>query len=283
MRLHHFFIILLFITSVIIACSKTNKVEQAVIAAKVGNYTLTIDELVARVPPFKLKNDSANAVNKEMQQWIEERVMLLESDRLNLEDDALIAKKLNRMRASVLVESLEQTIMNSNSISISEEEILAFYRDNPALFLLQEEHVTIEFFFHENISLVNNIRDQVLRGKALGPLIENLPNDSFKDENLQNHIQLLSRTVFNDIAPLRFKRRALSVGDISDIYNYQGKNAFLKVTGLQSKGTISDFESVKYRIKDWLLSEKQKKNLMAYRRSLYLKAQSNNQIEIFLN
>lgn len=283
MRKNIFFIFLLVSIILFGACSKKNTTEQAQVVAVVGDYKLTIDEAISRVPKMKITEDSIGSIRAEIQQWVEERVMLLESDRLNLDDDELVAKKLDAMRSTVLIESLEQTIRNSSSIQILDEEVLAFYRANPALFLLQEEHVNIEWFYHDNISIVNTVRDQVLRGKELGPLIEQLANDSYKDENLQNYQQLISRTVFNDLAPVRFKRRALSVGDISDIYNYQGKNAFLKVTGIQSKGTISDFESVKMRIRDWLLVEKQKKNLMAYRRSLYLKAQSNNQIEIFFN
>jgi hypothetical protein len=283
MRKNIFFIFLLVSIILFGACSKKNTTEQAQVVAVVGDYKLTIDEAISRVPKMKITEDSIGSIRAEIQQWVEERVMLLESDRLNLDEDELVAKKLDAMRSTVLIESLEQTIRNSSSIQILDEEVLAFYRANPALFLLQEEHVNIEWFYHDNISIVNTVRDQVLRGKELGPLIEQLANDSYKDENLQNYQQLISRTVFNDLAPVRFKRRALSVGDISDIYNYQGKNAFLKVTGIQSKGTISDFESVKMRIRDWLLVEKQKKNLMAYRRSLYLKAQSNNQIEIFFN
>jgi|AntAceMinimDraft_1070359.scaffolds.fasta_scaffold05151_2 hypothetical protein len=283
MNLNVFFFFVIIASTFLTACSNSTTNEQAKIAAKVGNYILTIDEAVARVPQIKLVEDSVNSVKFEIQRWIDERVMLLESDRLNLADDELIAKKLDRMRSSVLIESLEQTIQNSSSINVTDDEILAFYRVNSSLFLLQEEHVNIEWFYHENISVVNTVRDQVLRGKPLGQIIEKLGNGSFKDDNLQSYQQLLSRTVFNDLAPIRFKRRALSVGDISDIYYYQGKNAFLKVTGIQSKGTISDFESVRLRINDWLLAEKQKKNVLAYRRSLYLKAQSNNQIEIFFN
>lgn len=267
----------------LLACSNNNKVEQAKIVAKVGDYSLSIDEAVARLPKAKLKQDSANATRQEIQRWIDERVMLLESDRLNLAEDEITAKKLERMRSDVLIESLEQTIRNSSSVNISDEEILAFYQANPALFLLQEEHVNIEWFYHDNLSIVNSVRDQVMNGKPLETLIQSLADSELKNQNLQSYKQLISRTVFNDLAPIRFKRRALSVGDISDIYNYQGKNAFLKVTGLQSKGTISDFESVKLRIKDWLLAEKHKKNLLAYRRSLYLKAQSNNQIELLIN
>jgi len=69
-----------------------------------------------------------------------------------------------------------------------------------------------------------------------------------------------------------------------DILLLQGKTSW-KVTGLQSKETISDFGRVLNDLKginDWVTSRKQKKKRIGLSPlTLYLKAQSNNQIEIF--
>lgn len=265
-----------------ISCQKLAKEQDSPLLARVSNQSLRLDEALLNIPEYKLKSDSLKAVREFIDQWIETQVILLECERLNLESDPIVQKNLKNAQNEVLVRSLEESVLNSSQMmAVSEEEIIGFYQDNPELFILQEEHVVFDYFYHSSANTTANVRERILRGQNILDVISALKNSDEKTELIQKHRKFLSRSEFNKLAPPRFKNRSLSIGDISDVYKSGNDHIFLRVVGLQSKGSIAGLDNVKERIKDWLRSEKHKKNLTAYRRSLYLKAQSNNQIEVF--
>lgn len=276
--------LLLFIIGLLplLSCKKISEKKDTILLARVSSEVLSLDDAISQIPRFKLLSDSAKAIKDFTDQWIEEQVLLLECERLNLQTDINVRKAIEKAKNEVLIRSLQESVLNATQLlDASEEEIASFYQQNPQLFILQEDHVVIDFFFHPNAILTAASREKVLRGQSIEQIIGSLPISDSKNELIQKYRQFLSRTEFNQKAPIRFKNRSLSIGDISDVYRLGNDHVFLKVVGLEPKGSIAGLDSVRDRIKDWLITEKQKKNLTAYRRSLYLKAQSNNQIEVF--
>lgn len=273
---------LFFLSLVIVSCDQRPKADLQEVVARVGPYSLFKSDLELLLDKKPYSQDSLESAEQHIERWIQDKVLLLECERLNLTQDPQVAKLLNKAREEVLIQALEERlIQNATTEDITDAEMLRFYEQNPSLFILNEQHLLVEWFSSAQSNTVNRFRDEVFRGKNLESLINEISDTQQRAHHLQQMEHFLSRTAFNDIAPEYFKRRTLSVGDVSTVYSYQGKSTFIRIKSIKQAGVLAPYNQVKDKIEQWLRTDFRKKNLSAFKRALYLKASSNNQIERF--
>jgi hypothetical protein len=273
---------LFFLSLVVASCQQKTQTDVQEIVARVGPYSLLKSdvELLLKKKPYS--QDSLESAEQHIERWIQDKVLLLECERLNLSKDPQVAKLLTKAREEVLIQALEERlIQNATTEDITDAEMLRFYEQNPSLFILNEQHLLVEWFSSSQSNTVNRFRDEVFRGKNLENLINEISDPQQRAYHLQEMEHFLSRTAFNDIAPEYFKRRTLSVGDVSTVYTFQGRSTFVRIKSIKQAGVLAPFNQVKDKIEQWLRTDFRKKNLSAFKRALYLKASSNNQIERF--
>lgn len=250
--------------------------------AKVGSHILYWEELRAQLDFIRLQStDSSHYVEQEIQDWVHNKILLLECERLNLESDDFVASQIQKAKQEVLIHALEQSFLKSTNEQVSRAMIDNFYKKNPDLFLLKEEHLEVEVFRHPDLELCKTARQKVLRGEHIKDMILELDDGTIKTNLLQEYYQLLSRTEYLSLAPAYFKNRKLSVGEVSDVYYYQGVPTFIRIAAIKSEGTIAPVTAVEPQIRHWLKTKSENKNLSAFKKALYLKAESNNQIEFY--
>lgn len=105
--------------------------------AKVFNKTLYLTEVSEMVPDDASPEDSVLMVNALSEKWVRDNLMMHEAER-NIPKDLNIDQLVNEYRASLILHSYEQRIMEENVDSvISDKELTEFYEKNKEQYQLQ--------------------------------------------------------------------------------------------------------------------------------------------------
>lgn len=135
--LYSSFIILHF-SILLIACEpKVNHEGRQPIAEVNGEFLY--EEDVHRALPLDLPyEDSLRYADDFIRNWIEEALLYQQAER-NVRSTERIEQMVNAYRKSLIIEDYQQQLITQNlSEELTEEEMLKFYNDNKALFVLKE-------------------------------------------------------------------------------------------------------------------------------------------------
>ncbi len=113
--------------SVLWSCTKEETPVQEKIIASIDNNVLTETELKNAIYPYANSKDSAKYANEYIDNWLSEKIMLREAERL-LTDTAEIADKIENYRCQLYVhEYCEKYIYSNVNMTVTEKEINEYY------------------------------------------------------------------------------------------------------------------------------------------------------------
>lgn len=146
---------------------------------QIGDSSLTLRQVVNRIPVGLDPADSANLFNTIVDTWIQNR-LLYDVARANLTDMSRIEAMVDEYRNQLIVSEYRRRIKEENVKAISDDSIRAYYRNHLAELLL--EHPLIKGIYiklPEKAGKVEQITEWVRRARPED--IDNLERDGLRE------------------------------------------------------------------------------------------------------
>lgn len=263
-------------------CRSVSDREDTQQLARVGNEYLTIKEARNRIPEFILEEDSISALRSFRERWIEKRLMLQEAERLQLRQRAEVQEKLGDARDEVLAQALKDVVISNfeEDLVVTDEEARNYYQAHKEQFVLNERFVQFRHLIARDIESARTAKrelmqavpwPEVARSHSINPEAQITESEQYwpismalADIDIMNrYLQIIGQT------------------EISPIQRVNGNYHFVQLMDARAEGEHPELDWLIEQIKDWLALDKRRRHLSSYVKNLYLKAESNNEIETF--
>lgn len=249
--------------------------------ARVGNQYLTLLEAKKQIPAFVYKEDSIQALQQFREQWIKRQLMQSQAEELGITDEESVQQKIQRAKEEIIQEALRSYLIKTEvDTVISEQEALNYFEQNRAHFILDEPFVQFRHLRTPNVEDARAAK-QALRDEL--PWTE--VADSFSTDpeqairNAERHFPI--SMVLNEIEVMNRYLQNMNVGEISAIQREDGDYHFVQLLDKREQGEHPDPEWIMDKIKSWIILNKRQRKFSSYLKNLYLKAESNNEIETY--
>lgn len=250
--------------------------------ARVGEEYLTLEEARTALSPSLLKMDSIRALRNYREQWIRDRLMVREAHRMGLPQNEEVRSKLEKARREVLKEAIRSQIFQQygESAEVSDEEARNYFQTHRDQFILQERYVRFRHMVTRTIQQARSARQELLQGVAwpevarryaLDPERALRESEQFwpismaaaENEVMHGYLEIIGR---QEISPVR---------RVGSTYH------FVQLMETREQGEQPELDWLITRIQEWLKMEKRRRYFSSYIKNLYLRAESNNEIETF--
>jgi len=271
---------LVIFTLMTVSCITGNNQDSSPVLATVGNEQLTVEMALSQIPDIALHQDTLIAFQNFKQQWINDKVTENEARRLDLPNDELFQAKLKRMEQQLLNEMLRQYILaeSADDLTVSRDEAQNYYQANRDKFILNERYVRFRHITATTRTGIDNARRDLLRGVKWEEVLNNYSVNP--DLQLRQSTQYLPISIaVSDIPMLNRYLNVIGISEISPVHLANGQYHFVQLREIRNEGDNPNFEWLILQIQQWLELEKSKRITNAFKRNLYLQAESNNEIE----
>lgn len=267
---------LLFISS----CVQTAEQDSSPVLAAVGNDQLTVESALRNIPEIALRQDTVQAFQSYKQQWINEKVAEREARRLNLQNDEAFRNRMQRMEQQILEEMLYQYVLaeNQDELSVNRDEAQNYFQANKDKFILNERYVRFRHVTTTTRTGIDNARRDLMRGIEWEDILNTYSVNP--DLQLRQSTQYLPLSMaVSDIPMLNRYLNVIGISEISPVHYANGQYHFVQLRELRNEGDHPGFEWLIPQIQQWLKLEKSKRITNAFKRNLYLQAESNDEIQ----
>jgi len=237
--------------------------ESMKIVARVGNETLSIDDLKNMIPGEYQKVISLDQIKMYIDRWVDTQLIYQEAIRHGLHNT--LQDELQRELKKVEIEYLaykfiEQQIQNN--ILVSDEEIKTFYDENKESFIRDKDEVRTYHTLGTNEEEIDEILEKVKNGEKFEEICKQrakvkqslISNDGDLGFLSQDELpQRLSNEIFK-----------LKINTISKPIKTDFGYHLFKVIDKQSKGSYRTIDEVRDQVVEILKVEKRKERYNAY-------------------
>lgn len=250
--------------------------------ARVGDDILTVDQARERIPAEMLTSDSLRALQTYRDEWIRSRLLLQEADRLRLDRNPEVARKLQQARDEVLKEALKDAITEQfdRSSEVTEEEAQNYFQTYKDQFILNERYVRFRHVIAPTAEDAQAAKRELLRGTPWPEVARRYA--------MQAGVAISESEQFWPISMAageydRMNRFLNLIGqmEISPIEQIDRNWHFVQLIDSRAEGEHPDLEWLIGQIREWLLQEKRRRHFSSYVKNLYLKAESNDEIDTY--
>jgi len=270
----------MFTTLMVVSCISGSNQDSSPVLASVGGEQLTVEMALSQIPDIALQQDTLEAFQNFKQQWINEKVTENEARRLGLTNDELYQTKLKRMEQQLLNEMLRQYVLaeSEEELAVSRDEAQNYYQANRDKFILNERYVRFRHVTATTRTEIDNARRDLLRGVEWDDVLNNFSVNP--DLQLRQSTQYLPISMaVSDIPMLNRYLNVIGLSEISPVHYANGQYHFVQLREIRNEGDNPDFDWLIPQIQQWLKLEKSKRITNAFKRNLYLQAESNNEID----
>lgn len=278
----YIFTLLLPLLMLFSACNPANDKLEDIQLARVGNEYLTLEEARKQIPAFIIDEDSIAALRSFRESWIERRLMLQEAERLQLRQRDEIQQKMREAQQEVLKQSLKEVVISEyeEDLVISDEEARNYYQAHKDQFVLSERFIQFRHLVAADIESARAAKrelmqavpwPEVARKYSLNPEAKITESEQFWPISM----------AASDISIMQRYLNIIGQTEISPIQRVNGNYHFVQLMESRAKGEHPELDWLIEQIKDWLLLDKRRRHFSSYVKNLYLKAQSNNEIETY--
>lgn len=263
------------------ACSSHYSETQSKNLARVGDQYLTIEQARQAIPAAIYREDSTYALQQYRQQWIEEQLLLKEANAVGLDDQKAVQSKIKNAREEILRDALRAYVISTEVDStITDQEVESYFNAHKKHFVLQEPYVQ---FRHMQTPSITDARaaQQALRDSMAWEEVARQysanPKNAIKESKRFYPLSM----ALADIDIMQRYLGSISVGDISAIQRLNGTYHFVQLTGRREQGSPPDLAWLRDEVRERLLLEKRQRKFNSFLKNLYLKAESDNEIESY--
>lgn len=229
------------------------------------------------------ESDSIQNVEKYIEQWIRNEIVLNEAKKDSLIDKDFIEQKLQNLRRDLYLYEYEKNLLKANlSKEVTNEDIQLFYEENPENFELKQ-NIFRGYFIKIDRSSKSISK---VKGYLKKPTDENLEllNKLVQNEAESYHIDTTIWHNFNDImrnTPLEKvtnQKKYLS-GTKLDIRYDKKFTYFIKVLSYKLVSEVAPIEFHEKMIRNTLIHKRRKKMIEDNEETLYNNAKQENRFE----
>ena len=268
------------LTMAAVSCMSGPSQDSSPVLATVGNEQLTVEAALKAIPDIALQQDTVEAFKSYKLQWMNEKIAEREARRLGLANDEKFRDRMERLEQQVLSEMLQQYVLaeNQQDLSVSRDEAQNYYQANRDKFILNERYVRFRHLTAATRTEVDNARRDLLRGVEWEEVVNTYSVNP--DLQLRQSTQYLPISMaVSDIPMLNRYLNVIGISEISPVHYANGRYHFVQLREIRNEGDNPDFEWLIPQIQQWLQLEKSKRITNAFKRNLYLQAESNNEID----
>lgn len=262
-------------------CQRLQSAEEDPTLASLGGEQLHLSQALADIPPALLARDTIAAIRQYQENWIERQILLQEAERAGLQRNREFQYRLDRMRAELLVQMMQDALLERNmeQLEVSDEEARNYYQANRERFRLEERYVRFRHLTAANQGDAASARQQILNGVPWEEVARRY--SLFPDRQIEQSERFTPVSMaFPDLPPMRDMLDIIGITEISPIRSFGGYYHFVQLMEERPEGDHPELDWLIDQIRDWLYLEKSRRFLNSYRRNLYLQAEANNEIEI---
>ena len=250
--------------------------------ARVGNEYLRVEQAIDDIPKAVLSEDSVEALTQYRDNWIRQQLLVQEAKRLGLEQKSEIQQKIDRAREEILRQALKDYVLASSEkdVQISDEEARTYYQANKEQFVLEEDFVKFRHMRTKTIKEARNARQDLLDGVPWPEVARTYainPSTVISESDQYWPISMAAQ----DIDIMNRYLTVIGQSEISPIQRVNGIYHFVQLMDTRSEGDHPNLEWLIEQIKDWMTLNNRQRNFSSFVKNLYLKAESNNEVETF--
>lgn len=261
----------------------TTSAPERKVLVSVGDEYLYEDDVRPLVPAGLGRQDSLLFVNRYLQNWTEERLLIDEAEsdsRINL--DEIEARVEEYRRTLIYYAHVENVLAGQMDTVLTEPQLRQFYEENKANFELKDNILKVQYVIAPSTA---KKADKVKKRFFAGDNSDGLLADFCREEAYRCQLDDTSWVSYDDFAKVIPIDRTLS----PDLFLRNNKSFEISDTGLvywvkindyKIKESISPFEFVRGEIKLILLNRRKKDFLAAYRKKLFDEALENKTVEL---
>lgn len=273
---------LLLVTVTGISCNRVDSGHSDNAIARVGQQYLTLEEARKDIPDFVLKEDSLSALQRYREEWVKKQVLLQEANRLGLARKEEIQQRLQKAREEVLRDALKDYVIGTNEekIKVTDKEARTYYQAHKDQFVLDEKFVRFRHMRTRTNREAQAARQDLLDGIPWPDVAREYaisPEDAIYNSEQYWPISMA-------VSNIDIMHRYLNIigqSEISPIQRVNGVYHFVQLMDTRAKGEHPDLEWLIEQIKHWMKLNKRRRSFSSYVQNLYLKAKSNNEVELF--
>lgn len=263
------------------ACSKQSRYSaNNSVLAQVGSKVLTFGAAKSDIPVEVFKKDSLKALLKYRNSWVREQLLVQQAKRNGLDQSAEFREKINDMKDQLLAQMMRTyVISHSDTSAITEQQAQDYYEAHQDQFILNERYVRFRHLIASSLDSAQKARQDLLHGVSWKTVVQRYsihPQDQLRSSERYWPISLAA----HDYPIMNRYLHIIGNMEISPIRFIDGRYHFVQLTDQRPKGSHPDIKWVLARIKEWLKLEKRRKTLSTFEQNLYLRAESNNEINL---
>lgn len=264
------------------SCNSVTRENRPERLARVGNEYLTIEQARKQIPDFILKEDSIGALRSYRDRWIEKRLMLQEAERLQLRQREEMQEKLREAQQEVLTQALKDVVISNfeENLVVSDEEARNYYQAHKDQFILNERFVQFRHLVAEDIESARAAKRELMQAVPWPEVARKYGINAEAKITESEQFWPISMA----LADINIMNRYLQIigqTEISPIQRVNGNYHFVQLLESRAEGEHPELDWLMEQIKDWLALDKRRRHLSSYVKNLYLKAQSNNEIDTY--
>lgn len=275
------FNLLLPLALLLASCGGDDASKDAV--ARVNDKYLYKSEVSRAVPYGLLPKDSAQIAQEYIDQWIRRNLVLRRAENNLTEEQKDVNQQIEDYRASLLIYAYERELVRQKlDTVVSETEIEAYYKSNPANFELKSNIIKLRYiklpasspngdkagkWFNSSVAADRNKLEQYCKMYAVNYLLD--------DANWLLFDDVLKEIPISDYSIEKFNRNQRNL-DIKDKdYRY-----FVSVTGFLVKESSAPLSYEKTNIRNIILNKRKIKLIEQMQRDVYNDALNEKDFEI---
>ncbi len=260
-------------------CLPDGHQDDSAVIASVGSHELTIEAALNQIPEIVLRQDTLQAIENFKNQWVNSRITENEARRIQLQNDETFRQRLQRMEDQLLEDMLQEHILaeHQSELNVTRDEAQNYFQANRDKFVLDERYIRFRHITTQTRTEIDNARRDIMRGVSW--------EDVVSTYSVNPELQLRESAQFwphsmaaADIPVLNDYLEVIGISEISPVHSHGGNYHFVQLLEIRNEGDHPDFEWLIPQIQQWLKLEKTQRITNAFKRNLYLQAQSNDEI-----
>ncbi len=273
---------LLAVTCMLCSCTAGENESDNRYLARVGEEYLTVEEARSDLSPSLLKADSLRALRNYREQWIRDRLMVREANRMGLHQNEEVRRKMERARREVLREAIRSQIFQQygEDAEVSDEEARNYFQTHRDQFILQERYVRFRHMVARTIQQARSARQELLQGMEWPEVARRYALDPERALSESEQFWPISMAAAENEVMHRYLE-VIGQQEISPVRRVGSTYHFVQLMETREEGEQPELDWLISRIKEWLKMEKRRRYFSSYIKNLYLRAESNNEIETF--
>ncbi len=236
------------------------------IVARVGDATLTLDDLYKTIPPEYSNEISREQMINYVKQWIDTELLFQEALRKKVHKEKEISERLEQMKRDLLsAEIISRTSFAAGQDLVSEEAIINYYEEHKDSFVRQDDVFKYLEILVEDLSTAWKVRNMVTKDNFLD-LAVRYSKTPVQDPRSVPFVQKnsLPKEISDALSSIRIEGTTAPI-KMEDGYH------IIRVLDKQSAGSTCELEEIREDIIGILSTEDQKRDMERLLSDLRLK------------